>query len=150
MAAVGAVDELNAALGMARVLLRCPVRLAVIDRVQEILVGLMGELATLPEDREKYLAKGYPVVREDDVRWVEGECRTREAGGVKFSGWARPGAEGSEEKAALDFARTVARRAEREVWRLAAAEPVAEPVKLFFNRVSDLCWIMAREKGGDG
>ncbi|MES2995933.1 MAG: cob(I)yrinic acid a,c-diamide adenosyltransferase [Verrucomicrobiota bacterium] len=143
--AVGAVDELNAALGLARVQCACAARLAVIDRVQEKLVGLMGELATLPEDMGRYREKGFPMITSDDVAWVTAESQAREAAGVRFTGWARPGAEGSAEKAALDYARTVARRAERSVLSLDSAEGgVPLEVKLFLNRISDLCWVMAR------
>lgn len=148
--AVGAADELNAALGLARVEMADAARLAVIDRVQELLVGLMGELATLSADAAKYRRKGFPEISGADVEWLADEGRKREAAGVLFTGWARPGAEGSRERAMLDFARTVARRAERRVLELERHEGgVSEAVRLFFNRLSDLLWIMAREKGAE-
>jgi cob(I)alamin adenosyltransferase len=71
-----------------------------------------------------------------------------EARGVRFTGWARPGAEGSLARAGCDFSRTAARRAERAVLRLhETGEPVDEPLRLFLNRVSDLLWILARASG---
>jgi cob(I)alamin adenosyltransferase len=68
-----------------------------------------------------------------------------EARGVRFTDWARPGAEGAIGAAALDMARSIARRAERSVWCLhESGEVVDECVRLFFNRLSDLLWILAR------
>jgi cob(I)alamin adenosyltransferase len=53
----------------------------------------------------------------------------------------------------VDFARSVARRAERAILRLhESGEPVPENVRLFFNRLADVLWILARveqeEHGG--
>ena len=48
-----------------------------------------------------------------DVDWVVAEAHQYEARGIRFSGWARPGAEGCLARASVDFARSVARRAER-------------------------------------
>ena len=68
-----------------------------------------------------------------------------EAEGVKFTGWARPGEAGSLARAGLDYARAVARRAERSMLALhESGELVPEVVRLFFNRLSDLLWILAR------
>jgi len=51
---------------------------------------------------------------------------------------------GSEAAAWLHLGRTVCRRAEREVWRLAAEEPVGGAVVEYLNRLSDLLFVMAR------
>lgn len=147
--ALGAVDELNAALGLARATGGDAARVGLIDRIQETLVGLMGQLATLPEDEAAYREKGYPLIGDADVEWLTQTAREHEARGIRFTGWARPGAEGSVARAALDFARTVARRAERKVMALHdGGESVPEPVRLFFNRLSDLLWILARTDDG--
>jgi len=143
--ALGAVDELNAALGMARAAGLATEMEAVIDRVQERLVGLMGQLACLPEDSDRYGEKGYAMLTAEDVAWLEEQAAAREAAGVRFEGWARPGVEHSLARAALDLARTVARRAERRVWELHERDgAVPEVVRLYFNRLSDLLWLLAR------
>jgi len=143
--ALGAVDELNSALGLARSAGMAAEVEQVVDRVQEWLVGLMGQLACLPEDESAYCEKGYARVGEEEVAWLEERARALEARGVKFSGWARPGVEHSVSRAGLDLARAVARRAERRVWELhEGGEAVPEVVRRFFNRVSDLLWILAR------
>lgn len=143
--ALGAVDELNSALGLARASGLAEEMESVIDHVQEKLVGLMGQLACLPEDAGKYREKGYARVVADDVSWLEERASDYESRGIRFVGWARPGAEHSMAKAGLDFARSIARRAERQVWALHQEEgPLEEPVRLYFNRLSDLLWLMAR------
>lgn len=143
--ALGCVDELNAALGLARASGADPQWVALIDKLQEKLIGLMGQLATLPEDSQRYEATGFPLITTADVDWVTSEARGYESRGIRFTGWARPGAEGSLARAQVDFARSVARRAERAVLTLhESGETVPEAVRLFFNRVADLLWILAR------
>lgn len=145
IAALGDVDELNAALGLARAACGDAEIVEVIDSIQGRLVGLMGQLACLPEDRELYRSKNYAALGDEDVAWVEATAKGFEARGVKFHDWARPGAEGSLARAGLDFARAVARRAERAVLHLhEAGEPVDLAIRLFFNRLSDFLWILAR------
>ncbi|MCU0752498.1 MAG: cob(I)yrinic acid a,c-diamide adenosyltransferase [Akkermansiaceae bacterium] len=143
--ALGCVDELNAALGVARASGANPQWIALIDALQEKLIGLMGQLATLPEDETRYLETKFPLIEMSDVEWVTGEAHQYEARGIRFTGWARPGAEGCLARANVDFARSVARRAERAILRLhQSGEPVPESVRLFFNKLADLLWILAR------
>lgn len=143
--ALGSVDELNAALGMARASGANPEWTALIDQLQEKLIGLMGQLATLPEDEARYLETKFPLIGMDDVEWIVSEAHRYEAQGIRFKGWARPGAEGCLARAGLDFARAVARRAERSILALhESGEPVPEAVRLYFNKLADLLWILAR------
>lgn len=143
--ALGTVDELNAALGIARAAAADPEIIGLIDAIQSRLVGLMGQIACLPEDRERYLEKRYAALTEADVAWIETTAKDCEARGVKLQDWARPGAEGSLARAGLDFARAVARRAERAILTLhASGDPIDLPIRLFFNRLSDFLWILAR------
>lgn len=146
--ALGAVDELNAALGLARASGLADEVESIVDQVQEKLVGLMGQLACLPNDTQRYDEKGYAKLGDEDVAWLESTAHEYEDRGIRFTGWARPGVEHSVARAGLDMARSVARRAERRVWALhEEGETVAEPVRLFFNRLSDLLWILARADG---
>src|SRR4051812_25051410 len=62
IAANGAVDELNAALGTVRAFSGDPAVNEPILVIQKELVLLMGELAVLPEDRDRYRAGGYAFV----------------------------------------------------------------------------------------
>ena len=89
--ALGCVDELNAALGMARASGANPEWIALIDTLQEKLIGLMGQLATLPEDESRYLETKFPLITSEDVVWVVAEAHRYEAQGIRFTGWARSG-----------------------------------------------------------
>ncbi len=60
--AYGTVDELNAALGLARATVREDFLRENLLAIQKDLVVLMGELAVLPEDLPRYMKDGYPVV----------------------------------------------------------------------------------------
>jgi cob(I)alamin adenosyltransferase len=147
--ALGAVDELNSSLGVARAAGLEPDMEQVIDRVQESLIGLMGRLACLAEDLDRYAEAGYAQLSQDDLAWLEEQSKDFEARGVRFSGWARPGAEHSLARASLDVARAVARRAERRLWQLhEAGEPLSKTMLLYLNRISDLLWILARVEPG--
>lgn len=148
--ALGGVDELNAALGVARTAGGPDEWVSLLDAIQERLVGLMGQLATAAGDETRYREAGFPEIGMAEVDWLTREAHALEAQGIRFTGWARPGAEGCLARAAVDHARAVARRAERAVLRLhESGEDVSEAVRLFFNRLSDLLWILARSGGGD-
>ncbi len=145
IATLGAIDELNAALGLARAADTEGRHGEVIDRVQNLLFGLMGELACMPEDLAKYREKGYAALTEADLDWLTQTARETEAKGVRFTHWAVPGAEGSMARAHLDYARTVSRRAERHLLKLHEnGGEVPLTVRLFLNRLSDALWILAR------
>lgn len=145
MAVLGTVDELNAALGLARAAGAAEEIEAIIDRVQDMLIGLMGQFACQPGDEERYVSSGFASVGQEDLDWVVVTAKDFESRGIVFKGWARPGVEHSMARAGLDVARTVARRAERSVLELhESGEEVPLVLRLFFNRLSDLMWILAR------
>lgn len=142
---LGAVDELNAALGLARAAGMKREVEEVIDRVQELLVALMGQFACLPGDEDRYAKAGFSAVEDEDLAWLETTAKDYEARGIDFKGWARPGVDHSLARASTDFARATARRAERAVLILhESGEEVPQILRLFFNRMSDLLWILAR------
>ncbi len=142
---LGVVDELNSALGLARAAGAEAEADGIIARVQEMLIGLMGQFACLPGDEERYVKAGFAAVGQADLDWVVATAKDFEARGIVFKDWARPGADHSLARAGMDFARSVARRAERAVLVLhESGEEVPGVLRLFFNRLSDLLWIMAR------
>ena len=141
--ACGVVDELNAALGMARAAARDQRGAARLIDFQKDLVGIMGEVATLAEDRARYQKEGYAIVTPAATARLDREIESLEAGGVGSSGWVMPG--GSLESATLDVARTVCRRAERRVSALQETDPTQNPeILVYLNRLSDLLWLLAR------
>jgi cob(I)alamin adenosyltransferase len=142
--ACGAVDELNAVLGIVRNTEISDDMKQWVDEVQKRLVGLMGVIATHEEDHEKYAEKGYTGLETSDVEWLEMLISEAESEkGIRFKGWARPGQEGKLASAYLDLARTVCRRSERACW--AVEDDALISVRLFLNRLSDSLWLVARE-----
>lgn len=142
--AYGEVDELNAALGLARVFSLRERVTAVIAARQSELIGLMGELATALADRERYAAAGYARITAETADALTIETAELESEmGARIHGWATPGADTTPCGAALDLARTVCRRAERKV--LTAGETNPDIVR-YLNRLSDFLWLLARSE----
>lgn len=139
--ALGAVDELNASLGFARVALEGEAA-EFIDVVQRRLVTLMGELAMPKGENGRYDETGFGRIGEEEIGEIESWGKGLE-GDRRFRGWLRPGERGGELAARLHLGRTVARRAERRVWEVDDEVASAE-VRIYLNRLSDALWLMAR------
>src|SRR5437762_11226707 len=138
--AYGAVDDLTAALGIARAICDDKFVAEQIFSVQKDLINVMGELATTPEDRQRYVKDGFTVTDAKMVDRVTAVIVDLEKDRSLYpKDWVIPGA--TPASAALDFARTTCRRAERKVATL--KDPNAEILR-YLNRLSDLCWILAR------
>ena len=144
MDAIGAVDELNALMGVVRVLSNRSRLDEWTNDFQERLTGLMGELAVMPEDVLKYVEQGFSMITEEDVTALEEKIKQLESEVPPPKDWVRPGAAGHQTAAYLDLARTVCRRAERRILDLGDGVP-NQQVRLFMNRSSDLLWLLARE-----
>ena len=141
--AYGNVDELNAALGLARAAAGHEFVRQQLLATQEDLVVLMGELATLPEDRGRYVKDGFKLVTEEMTAKLDALVKDIEAQKVSFKGWATPG--GTAASAALDVARTTCRRAERRVCALReAGQSGNDEIGVYLNRLSDALWLLAR------
>jgi cob(I)alamin adenosyltransferase len=142
--AYGTVDELSAALGLARATARERLVYETIFSVQKDLVVLMGELAVANTDRERYLKDGYEFVTDAMVDRLTAAVNDMEQNHhVNFKHWATPG--NSLESAALDVARVTCRRAERRVVALCEGPEYVNPASIrYLNRLSDLLWLFAR------
>jgi len=141
--ACGAVDELNAAIGLARATITYPFVTDHLYATQKELVALMGELATLPEDLPRYAQDGFPMLTSEMTHRLDAIVKEIEAQNVSFKDWATPGA--NQGSAALDVARTTCRRAERSVCALHDAGQLANAeILVYLNRLSDVLWLMAR------
>jgi cob(I)alamin adenosyltransferase len=117
---------------------------ALLEQIQRDLVALMGEVSCAETDVARYAGSKFARVGKPDLARLDTAVTTLEASGLKFDGWATPGA--TPPAAALDVARTAARRAERRLVGLAAHGRVLRPLLLqYVNRLSDLLWLMARE-----
>jgi cob(I)alamin adenosyltransferase len=144
----GEIDELNAILGLARSLnheaapgLARDRLETILQRLQNELFDVGSELATPPEAEYAGMYK----VSAEDVRALEllmDTCQ-RELGPLKS--FILPG--GGVVSAVLHQARTVCRRAERQIIRLAREEAVGEHVVPYVNRLSDLLFVLSRWVG---
>ena len=139
----GSVDELNTALGMARVAADHGFVREHLVAIQKDLVLLMGELATLADDLPRYRKDGYEVVTPRLTERLDALVAEIESQKVSFRGWATPGDNAS--SASLDVARTTCRRAERRVCALHEANQLQNPeIIIYLNRLSDTLWLFAR------
>jgi cob(I)alamin adenosyltransferase len=148
--AYGSVDELNAAIGLARASASAKFVRDNLLAIQGDLVLLMGELATLPEDLPRYVKDGYKLVTANLTSKLDQLVQTIESQQVSFKGWATPGA--TLNSAALDIARTTCRRAERRACALQEAGQLENSeIVIYLNRLSDTLWLLARweETHGD-
>lgn len=142
--AVGTLDELNAALGAAKAARPSGQDAAEIEAIQRNLIALMGEVSCAEPDAARHAASNFSRLEEADLARIDAALAALEARGLKFDGWATPGA--NPHAAALEVARTTARRAERRLVALAAHGRHLRPLlPQYVNRVSDLLWLMARE-----
>lgn len=137
--AYGTVDELNAAVGLARAEgLPAPMD-AILARVQHELFTAGAELA-----RAKPAAASDPAIAQADVRRLEADIDELEGGLAPLGQFILPG--GTRAAAALHLARTVCRRAERRVVSLAkvAGQEVSGTLVAYLNRLGDLLFVLAR------
>jgi cob(I)alamin adenosyltransferase len=148
--AVGAVDEANACIGLARLdtTTSHPELDAMLARVQNDLFDLGADLAT-PDDGKPLGHEPLRIVATQTER-IEADIDTLNAGLAPLRSFVLPG--GSSPAAALHLARTVARRAERIMVALAAkrGEKVNPDGLKYINRVSDLLFVAARTVNDSG
>ena len=141
--AYGTVDELNAALGLARAGAQEAFVGENLLAIQKDLIVLMGELSTSPEDLPRYLADGFKCVTAELTQKLDRLVEQIEAHKITYRGWALPGSNPS--SATLDFARTTCRRAERQVCGLHENGQLQNTeIIVYLNRLSDLLWLFAR------
>ncbi len=144
--AYGTIDELNSAIGLARVFNEEKLGThdahrfldMVLRQIQDELFDLGSELAT-PDD---FFQQGMYRVGEREVKKIEALIDECQKDLEPLSSFVLPG--GGKIGAYLHQCRTVCRRAERELLRLTRAEPLSEwPVK-YINRLSDLFFVLSR------
>ncbi len=141
--ACGSIDELNAALGLARAHADQDWLRGELLPIQQQLITLMGELAIVQEDRERYVKDGFALVAAEQTAKLDALVQHLEAQNISFKGWATPGA--TLAAAALDVARVTCRRAERRVCALQESGELVNPeILIYLNRLSDVLWLMAR------
>lgn len=137
--ACGSVDELNASLGFARSICHNPEICAAVRGIQKALFCAGSSLATPCGKQRTELLLG-----AEDVDLLTDMVSCIEAKEGILADWSLPGEDS--ESAAFEVARTVCRRAERCVVRLAESGEAIHPQTLaYLNRLSDLIWLFARQ-----
>lgn len=135
--AYGSIDELNAAVGMARATKLDPFSDEVLAKVQVDLFTLGAEIACVPGEEHRLKMD---LIEMPDAKRLERAIDEAENGLTPLKNFVLPG--GTPQAAALHYARTVARRAERVLIRVPPDE--REPVLIYMNRLSDLLFVLAR------
>lgn len=144
VAAFGTVDEANAAIGLARLHTEGEAD-AMLARIQNDLFDLGADLCTPEGDGRK---AGALRIAPAQVERLEREIDAMNERLAPLNSFVLPG--GSPAAAHLHLARTVARRAEREMVALAAAETVNPAALHYINRLSDHLFVLSRRLNDDG
>ncbi len=134
-AALGDVDELNAAIGVALVHAKDAEGEAILKRLQVVLFGLGAELAS-PDER--WQAKELEQLTGDMEEWIDRHSTLM----PELKNFILPG--GTLLGASLHHARAVCRRAERSIVELSKERPVRGEVLAAVNRSSDWLFCAAR------
>jgi len=152
VAAYGTVDETNATIGLARLHTEGALD-AMLGRVQNDLFDLGADLCRPGGAPGGVPGGGDPVrsalrMNAAQVARLEAEIDAVNANLVELASFVLPG--GTPAAAYLHLARTVSRRAEREMTALAMAETVNPEAVRYINRLSDLLFVLARHANDDG
>ncbi len=137
--AYGTVDELNALLGVVQ-------SLTDLKEVQEVLKKIQNDLfdvgSVLATPDAKQLEKLGSFVGLEDVRFLEKKIDLLEKDLSPLKNFILPG--GDKVAAQLHVARTVCRRAEREIVHLHTLEKIDSQMIIYINRLSDFLFVLAR------
>jgi cob(I)alamin adenosyltransferase len=147
IACLGALDEANAALGLLR---SCAPKDAWADaRVDPVLAHMQNDLFDIGADL------AVPGIADDRLRvteayslWLEDSLALFNAGLAPLHSFVLPG--GTLAASHAHLARTIVRRAEREVVSLAALEPLNPHLVRALNRMSDLLFVLSRVLNDNG
>ena len=143
VAAYGAVDELNAALGLARALDPPEFSDGLLQTIQRDLFTIGAELATPDPDKlHKALSRSGAALGDSETAALEDAIDGHEARLEPLKNFILPG--GTPKAAALHLARTVCRRAERAVVAAGRHERISPAILRYLNRLSDLLFVLAR------
>jgi cob(I)alamin adenosyltransferase len=143
IAAIGAVDEANSAIGVARLDAEGD-HDAMLSRIQNDLFDLGADLS-MPEDGK---TEGNLRIVPAQVERLEREIDAMNASLEPLKSFVLPG--GTALASHLHLARAIARRAERAMVELAGREPVNQAAMHYVNRLSDHLFVMARAANNTG
>jgi cob(I)alamin adenosyltransferase len=143
IAALGAVDEANAAIGVLRLHTAGRAEIdATLAAIQNDLFDLGADLCVPGTEPTRHRLGAAPLAR------LEAAAARHNAGLAPLTSFVLPG--GHPAAAHAHLARAIARRAERDVVALGLAEPLNPNLVRYLNRLSDLLFILARVLNDDG
>ncbi len=140
--AYGTVDELNAAIGFALCYVENDGVKSVLRKLQNQLFVVGADLATPLEVESIRQRRTIPRVSEEDISESEKAIDFFDKQLEELRYFILPG--GSKSAAQLHVARTICRRAEREVVLLSQQEEINQNIVIFLNRISDLLFVLSR------
>lgn len=140
--AYGTVDELNAHLGLVRDSLVDEATSDVLKEIQDRLFTIGANLASDPDK-----SMSTPDLLDSDIEALEQQMDQMDAHLPPLKNFILPG--GHPSVSYCHIARTVCRRAERQVVALAANEPVEEILLRYLNRLSDYLFVLSRKMAQD-
>lgn len=136
MDAIGSLDEATAALGLGRALGKASITSEILLTVQRDLYGLMAEVAATPEN-----ASRFRMITAERVAWLEEQVDLISTDMEIPNEFILPG--DSPAGAAMAMARTIVRRAERQVAYLVHQNELENQELLnYLNRLSSLCFVL--------
>ncbi len=135
--AYGTVDELNSVIGLAASYSLSEEGSHRLKKVQEDLFVLGADLATPPDYKERI-----DRIRKESLQFLEESIDEMEHELEPLKNFILPG--GTQQGAALHFARTVCRRAERAAVACSQEEEISELTIKYLNRLSDFLFVLAR------
>ncbi len=146
-AAIGAVDETNAAIGLTRNFTKGDAD-EILARVQNDLFDLGADLATPGDETGREADNDALRMTDAQTERLEREIDRINEGLQPLSSFVLPG--GSAASGHIHMARTITRRAERDMVALAANEPLNTAALCYINRLSDLLFVLARHLNDEG
>ena len=139
--AYGTVDEVNAYIGLALTEIRDEELTKTLNEIQNQLFVVGGDLAA-PEDKGNSKNFKIPRVTEEYVTFAEQRIDFYTSKLPELKHFILPG--GTKGASFLHVARTICRRAEREIITLSKEAEIGINVIIFLNRLSDLFFVLAR------
>jgi cob(I)alamin adenosyltransferase len=137
----GTIDELNSFTGLLMTELTDNEELDFCRFIQHKLFTIGSYLATDPENTDIRIES---KVTPESIEKIEHEIDRLDSALPKMTHFILPG--GSRSAALAHVCRTICRRVERQIYRLAETSDVEEPVLVFINRLSDYFFVLARKE----
>jgi cob(I)alamin adenosyltransferase len=134
--ALGTIDETSALIGLARTTSLAPQTLSILIKIQRDLYHIMAEVSATPEN-----ASRFRKISDDNVHWLEVQIENISHDVTIPKEFILAG--DSKAGAVIDIARTIVRRAERQIARLLHLKKIENRELLhYLNRLSSLCFVL--------